>query len=58
MDQAPTNYIVTTQPPPPEQQQQINHMVVQQATNNPQQHTEIQRKQFIQKQLALLLHVQ
>jgi E1A/CREB-binding protein len=58
MDQAPTNYIVTTQPP--QQQPQINHMVVQQtpqqATNNPQQHTEIQRKQFIQKQLVLLLH--
>jgi hypothetical protein len=60
MDQAPTNYIVTTQPP--QQQPQINHMVVQQtpqqATNNPQQHTEIQRKQFIQKQLVLLFNFQ
>jgi hypothetical protein len=65
MDQAPTNYIVTAQQP----QQQLlapssNHMLVQQqpqqsaqqATNNSQQHTEVQRKQFIQKQLVLLLH--
>jgi E1A/CREB-binding protein len=60
MDQAPTNYIVATQPVQQQQQQQTNHMVVQQtpqqASNNPQQHTEIQRKQFIQKQLVLLLH--
>jgi len=57
MDQAPTNYIVSAQQ---QSQQQTNHMLVQQATqqatNNPQQHTEVQRKQFIQKQLVLLLH--
>jgi E1A/CREB-binding protein len=63
MDQAPTNYIVTAQQQSQQQQQQqqqTNHMLVQQppqqATNNPQQHTEVQRKQFIQKQLVLLLH--
>ncbi|CAF3311699.1 unnamed protein product [Rotaria socialis] len=48
MDQTPTNYVVTVQ----QQQQQST----QQTTNNSQQHTEIQRKQFIQKQLVLLLH--
>jgi E1A/CREB-binding protein len=53
MDQAPTNYIVSAQQ---QSQQQSNHMLVQQANNNPQQHTEVQRKQFIQKQLVLLLH--
>jgi hypothetical protein len=66
MDQAPTNYIVTSQQQSQQQQQQqqqTNHMLVQQTqqppqqgTNNPQQHTEVQRKQFIQKQLVLLLH--
>jgi hypothetical protein len=66
MDQVPTNYIVTAQQQPQQQQQQqqqTNHMLVQQPqqatqqiSNNSQQHTEVQRKQFIQKQLVLLLH--
>ena len=63
IDQAPSNYLVTTQSQPQQQQQQqqTNHMVVQQTptqqtTTNSSQHTEVQRKQFIQKQLVLLLH--
>jgi E1A/CREB-binding protein len=61
MDQAPTNYIVTSQQQQQPQQQQ-NHMLVQQSqqanqqVSNNSQHSEIQRKQFIQKQLVLLLH--
>ena len=65
IDQTPTNFLITTQ-------QQPNHTIVQQqttaassstsaaaaapSTTNTNQHTEIQRKQFIQKQLVLLLH--
>jgi hypothetical protein len=66
MDQTstnPTNYIITSQQQQPQQQQTINNgqqpsnqMIVQQSPNNLQQHTEVQRKQFIQKQLVLLLH--
>ncbi|UJR27186.1 hypothetical protein I4U23_008482 [Adineta vaga] len=63
IDQAPTSYILAPQSQQqqqqPQQQPQTNHMLVQQsqqASNNPGQHTEIQRKQFIQKQLVLLLH--
>jgi E1A/CREB-binding protein len=59
IDQAPTNYILSAQQQQP-QQTQSNHMLVQQPTQQPtntsQQHTEVQRKQFIQKQLVLLLH--
>ena len=68
IDQPSTNYLITTQTQQQpqqqqhqqQQQQQQTHMVVQQtpqqATNTAAQHTEIQRKQFIQKQLVLLLH--
>lgn len=48
--------------PPPQPQQNLNNisqshpMMVPTSTNNPQQHNEVQRKQFIQKQLVLLLH--
>ncbi|CAF3835650.1 unnamed protein product [Rotaria magnacalcarata] len=70
MDQNPTNppnYIVTSQPPSQQQQQQqsqptlnnipsSNQVMIQTPSNNPQQHNEVQRKQFIQKQLVLLLH--
>ncbi|CAF4074072.1 unnamed protein product, partial [Adineta steineri] len=54
-DQVPTKSIVTNQ----QEQEQSTNMLVeqsQQATNNPSQHTEAQRKRFIQKQLVLLLH--
>jgi E1A/CREB-binding protein len=63
MDQTstnPPNYIITTQS---QQVQQTlpnglpsNQLNVSSSTNNSQQHTEAQRKQFIQKQLVLLLH--
>ncbi|CAF5137659.1 unnamed protein product, partial [Rotaria socialis] len=33
-----------------------NQVMIQAPSNNPQQHNEVQRKQFIQKQLVLLLH--
>ena len=48
MDETSTTYVVPNQQQPQPPQQQL--------TNNPQQHTELQRKQFIQKQLVLLLH--
>ncbi len=67
MDQTSTNssnYIITAQPQQQQQQQPQQAMPNgPQSTNNSQQqqqqqqqHTEVQRKQFIQKQLVLLLH--
>ncbi|CAF1004164.1 unnamed protein product [Adineta steineri] len=63
MDQTstnPANYIITTQPQQVQQSisnvSSSNPLNVPTSTNNSQQHTEAQRKQFIQKQLVLLLH--
>jgi len=49
MDQTSANYL-------PQQQQQQQQQQSATSTTNSSQHTEIQRRQFIQKQLVLLLH--